>query len=170
MCRIYFQDILNCGMAKDECNWLPVAIECNLISRELSDSYLHKCFNNFRLMAVKSFPPHDVRCGHQAWSGLCLWAEASRGHMQVEEWERCAIHYSPSLTEELAPNSGSSTSLGPRVRMTSTLDPPLWPSMRSKQKHKQHCVSKPLNCFTASMMSRVLKTLQSCGNSKGGLK
>ena len=43
----------------------------------------------------------------------------------------------PLLREELALNSGSSTSLSPRVRMTSSRNPSLLPLHGSKQKHKQ---------------------------------
>ena len=48
----------------DECNWLPVAIECNLISENLVIVAFTNVSANFRLM-VKELPhPHDVRYGH----------------------------------------------------------------------------------------------------------
>ena len=43
----------------------------------------------------------------------------------------------PPLTEELAPNGGSSKSLGPRVRVTSSMNHSTMTLHGSKQKHKQ---------------------------------
>lgn len=137
----------------DECNWLPVAIKRNLISENLVIVAFTNVSANFRLMVKEHSPPPwcqmatrlDLAC---ACRQKCHESHAGRS-------VRTGVQFTvlPPLTEELAPNSGSSTSLGPRVRMTSSMNSSTMTLHGSKQKHKQHCIV--LNHWTASLQHDV---------------